>query len=60
MATRAEFDREFEGGEVGVFNHGFEAEAESVLIDGSHFADAEADLAGIFSWIAGHLDANRV
>jgi hypothetical protein len=60
MAARAEFDGQFEGDEVGILNHGFEAEAESVLIDGGHLADADADFAGIFLRIAGHLDTNRV
>ncbi|MGA3103102.1 MAG: hypothetical protein ABSD53_01395 [Terriglobales bacterium] len=60
MTARAEFDGEFEGGEVGIFNHGFEAEAECILIDSRHLADAEADFAGILSWVAGHLDANGV
>ncbi len=60
MTTRADFDRQFEQGQIGLLNHSLETEAQRFRIDSCHLADPNADFARILSWMQAHLGSHRL
>jgi hypothetical protein len=60
MTAGTDFDSQLKRLQIGLKNDGFKTEAQCVLIDGRHFADAHADFAGIRPGMQPHLSSDRL